>query len=62
MDHAMQLHRLLNVHEVADVMRVSHYTVRAWIRSGRLKATKLGRLVRIEPSEVQRLIASGRSI
>jgi excisionase family DNA binding protein len=53
-----QVERLLDVVEAAHVMRVSPYTVRSWIRSGRLNATKLGRLVRVEPREIQRLICS----
>jgi len=60
MDRTIQLDRLLDVHEAAGVMGVSHYTVRAWIRCGRLHAIKLGRLVRIEPGELQRLITAGR--
>ncbi len=56
-----QLERLFNVHEAAEVFRNSHYTVRAWIREGRLKAVKLGRLVRIEQSEIQRMVAEGRT-
>ena len=51
---------LLNVVEAAERMHVSPYTVRAWIRSGKLNATKLGRLVRIEPIELQNLISAGK--
>jgi len=62
MNGTIQLDRLLDVHEAAEVMRVSVYTIRAWIRQGKLKATKLGRLVRLEPREVMRLISGGRLI
>jgi excisionase family DNA binding protein len=51
---------LLDVNSSAELLRVSPYTIRSWIRKGILRATKLGRLVRIEPCEVQRLIAEGR--
>ena len=43
---------LLDVRAFAELIRVSPYTVRSWIRKGVLRATKLGRLVRIEASEV----------
>ena len=61
MESMQQLQALLDVVEAAELLRVSPYTIRSWIRKGVLGATKLGRLVRIEPSEVQRLIASGKS-
>jgi excisionase family DNA binding protein len=51
---------LLDVRASAELLRVSPYTIRSWIRKGILRATKLGRLVRIEPAEVQRLIAAGK--
>jgi excisionase family DNA binding protein len=57
-DESMQ--PLLDVNEAAGVLGVSHYTVRSWIRKGILNATKLGRLVRVEPNEVQKLIESGK--
>ena len=56
-----EIQPLLDVAEAAAMLGVSPYTIRSWIRKGGLGATKLGRLVRIEPSEVQRLIAAGRS-
>ena len=60
MENMQQLQALLDVFESAELLRVSPYTIRSWIRKGVLRAMKLGRLVRIEPSEVQRLIAAGR--
>jgi len=60
MDSGVQIQHLLDVKEAAKTCNVSPYTVRSWIRKGILQATKLGRLVRIEQSEIQRLIAAGR--
>ncbi len=60
MEGTTQLDRLLDVHEAAEVVGCSHYTVRAWIRQGRLKAARLGRLVRLSKNELERFIASGR--
>ena len=56
-----RIEQLLDVKSSAEVLRVSPYTIRSWIRKGVLRATRLGRLVRIEPSEVQRLIVAGRA-
>jgi len=44
--------RLLTVHEVAGIMRVSNMTVYRLIRAGDLKAARVGRGYRIRESEV----------
>ena len=44
--------RLLTVHEVAGIMRVSNMTVYRLIRAGELKAARVGRGYRIRESEV----------
>ena len=44
--------RLLTVHEVAAIMRVSNMTVYRLIRAGELKAARVGRGYRIRESEV----------
>jgi len=62
MNGPTQLDKLLDVYQAAEVMRVSVYTIRAWIRQGKLRAVKLGRLVRIEPKEISRFIAQGGSV
>ena len=61
MENFEQIQRLLDVNMSAELLRVSPYTIRSWIRKGVLRATKLGRLVRIEPTEVKKLIAAGRA-
>jgi excisionase family DNA binding protein len=45
---------LLTVAEVADIFKVSTYTVREWIERGHFKATKVGTRWRIPKSEVVR--------
>jgi excisionase family DNA binding protein len=52
---------LFDVKQAADFLHVSHYTVRAWIKAGKLRATRLGSLVRIEKSELRRLIEEGKN-
>ena len=53
--------RLLTVSEVADLMRVSNMTVYRLIKSGQLKALRVGKNYRIRESEVDRYL-SDRSV
>jgi excisionase family DNA binding protein len=51
---------VLSVNEAAHALSLSPWTVRAYIAAGRLKAVRIGRRVLVEPSELQRIIESGR--
>jgi excisionase family DNA binding protein len=51
---------LLTFHEVAKRLAVSPATVRRLVRSGELTKVVIGGSVRVEPSEVEALIARGR--
>lgn len=44
------------VPEVAEAIGVSGLTIQNWIKSGKLKATKIGHQWRIPVTEVERLI------
>ena len=59
-ENAKQIQPLLDVNGSAQALHVSPYTIRSWIRKGTLRATKLGRLVRIEQSELERAISAGK--
>lgn len=50
------LERLYSVPEAADALRISQWTVWAWLKSGRLRGTKIGDRRVIRESELQRLI------
>lgn len=50
---------LLTIPEFASALNVTVACVRRWIFEKRLDHVKLGRLVRIPPGEVDRLIADG---
>jgi excisionase family DNA binding protein len=57
--------KLLTVPEVADALRVSKFTIRNWLRAGRLAGyrpggTKAGWLVRT--SDVERFLAESRAM
>lgn len=45
--------------ELADYLKVSPQTVRAWIREKKVKAVKFGRSWRITNDELKRLVTEG---
>jgi excisionase family DNA binding protein len=48
---------LLTIQDVADYTKVSYWTARGWIESGRLPVLRLpGRLIRIRPSALERFL------
>ena len=53
---------LLTVAQAAALLAVSHWTVRGWIDCGKLPSVRLpgGRLVRVERSAVDALVAKSR--
>ena len=51
--------RFLTPQQFADRLSISRWTVYAWLQEGRIKSVKLGRLVRIPESEVERLVQEG---
>jgi excisionase family DNA binding protein len=46
--------------EAAETVGLSHWTLRQYIREGKIAAIKLGRRVLIEPGELERLVEQGR--
>jgi excisionase family DNA binding protein len=50
---------LMNVQEFAQALGVTKACVRRWILERRIASIKVGRLVKLPQSEVQRLIDSG---
>ena len=51
--------RLLSVPEFAQSLGITVACVRRWLLERKIAYVKIGRLVRIEPSERDRLIAEG---
>ncbi len=47
---------LLSPREFAERLSISRWTVYSWISNGRISSVKVGRLVRIPQSEVDRII------
>jgi excisionase family DNA binding protein len=50
------LERLYSVPEAAEVLRISRSAVWAWLKSGKLRGTKIGDRRVIRESELQRLL------
>jgi len=55
------LHRLLTLVEVADLLRVSPHTIRAWIRGGKLQPVRLCRRLLFSRSEILRLLGEAEA-
>jgi excisionase family DNA binding protein len=51
----------IGLKQAAELTGLSHWTLRQYIRDGKLKAIRIGRRVLIEPSELHRLVDAGRS-
>jgi excisionase family DNA binding protein len=51
---------LLTTSQVADRFQVTTWTVRKWVRDGKVPALKLsGKYVRFRPEDVERIVAEG---
>jgi excisionase family DNA binding protein len=55
----MQQEAAKTVRAAAEELGLSAATIRAWIRQRRIGYIRLGRAVRIPPSEIRRLIERG---
>ena len=53
--------KLLTIGEAANIFGVSIKTIRRRIASGELRANRNGRILRIEPMEMRRLIEESRT-
>jgi excisionase family DNA binding protein len=56
----LELKRLLNVKEGAEVLNVSEHTLRQWIHQRRVPVVKLGKAVRFDPEDLQKFIEENR--
>ncbi|MBZ5615907.1 MAG: helix-turn-helix domain-containing protein [Acidobacteriia bacterium] len=52
---------LLDLKQAACLLSISQWTVRAWIKSGKLMPVRLGRRVLLEEAELQRLIREAKA-
>lgn len=57
-DHPVVGEKLYTTDEVAELFKVTPYTVRNWIKAGRVKALKHGKSYKITQTELTRLATS----
>jgi excisionase family DNA binding protein len=51
--------QLLRMTAAAEVLSVSHWTLRLWAKQGRVHTVKLGKLRMVPKTEVERLVKRG---
>jgi excisionase family DNA binding protein len=56
-----QMQQLKGVEEAARLLGISKWTVRGYIREGKLKAVRLGRRVLVEEGELERFVTNART-
>jgi excisionase family DNA binding protein len=54
-----EISKPLTVPEVSKALGLSPATIRAWIAARRISYIRLGRSIRILPSEIQKLLENG---
>lgn len=55
------MNQLYDVNAAARKLAVSPFTVRAYIRQGKLHPVRIGRLVRLDEEELSRFVASNKT-
>jgi excisionase family DNA binding protein len=54
------MNALHDVKDAAALLAVSPWTIRAYIRAGKLHPVRIGRLVRLEENELERFVAEAK--
>jgi len=54
------MQQLHDVRSAAKLLAISEWTVRAYVRQGKLHPVRIGRLVRFEVSEIQAFVAAAK--
>ena len=52
--------QLYDVKGAGELLAVSPWTIRAAIRNGKLRAVRIGRLVRLDEEELQKFVAEAK--
>jgi excisionase family DNA binding protein len=53
---------LKSVEEAAGLLAISPWTVRSYIKTGKLKPVRLGRRVLVEEAELERFVAQNKKV
>lgn len=60
METSENVPRLLPLNQVAKLLSVSSFTVRNWVRKGKLRPVRLCRRLLFHPDEIARLVKEAR--
>ena len=52
--------QLYDVCQAAEMLRISPWTIRAYIRNGKLRPIRVGRLVRLDEQELERFVNAAK--
>lgn len=52
---------LLDLKEAGRLLGISYWSVRSYVKSGKLIPVRIGRLVRVEEVELQRFVEQGKA-
>ncbi len=52
---------LMNIERAAEMLSLSPWTIRSWIRKKKLKAIKLGSRIVVEPQSLRELISEAKA-
>ena len=55
------MEQLHNVRSAAKLLAVSPWTIRGYIRQGKLRPIRIGRLVRLDEEELSKFVASNKT-
>lgn len=56
----MNTERLLTLQDVADQLRLSPHTIRAFVKQGKLQPTRICRRLLFDPAELRRFVSEAR--
>lgn len=58
---ANEIEPLMSIKEAARLLGYTHWSLKNWVRDGRLRCVRIGRgKMMFEPSELRRVIAEGK--
>jgi excisionase family DNA binding protein len=53
--------KLYDIQDVARILAVSPWTVRAYIRNHKIRPVRIGRLVRVDDQELEKFVAEAKA-
>lgn len=56
------MEKLLSVQEASEILGLSSWTIRRWVRNKKLLPVRLGSRVLLEEGELRRVIEAGRQV